>query len=466
MDRTQLFGLILGLLIVASGLAVTGVALAETGDEEDELPSSEYINMTAGDLLLGFDATFEHSYEPDGETKLYIASRTDIAESFNLTGDQVWISNFEDMGQGVGISPDGDYIYIIAQGGDLVQLNRDTGEVQWSVDVDDGEIGEAVAVGSDGYVYAGTRGDYLHKFAPNGTEVWTANATGRAQAIGVSTDGTEVYFGGLNAYTRAVSAENGSELWTYNEHAESVQNIVADPVNDVVYAVDSDRDLHAINATDGTQIWVTANVGTGAIEDLDVTPDGQYLITGEQSRYVHQYDTSNGTEVNQINVGDIGDETRAVAVDEDGDYVYVGLRLDGDWSNGEIKRFDLGTQTVEVITGDLETPRGIISPTIYPVVTANWTLEHDETGELVASFAGDSFTHNWGTAGVHHVNLMVYEDGELAAEDSLDVNVLSGGGGIFSDTAAGIAVIVGVVLLTLMLVFRAQNNTSRRRRRY
>jgi outer membrane protein assembly factor BamB len=170
------------------------------------------------------------------------------------TGEQRWPAPFETDGPIVGdIVADGDSLYFGSADGNVYAVDAEAGRARWSYPTDD-EIWSAPAI-SGGVVYATSLDSNLYALdAANGTLLWSfETAAGIAATPVVDENEGLVLVGGFDSRLRAVDLETHEQRW----------QVAADNwfwgtpllADGVVYAVDVDGVVRAVDAATGNGIW-------------------------------------------------------------------------------------------------------------------------------------------------------------------------------------------------------------------
>ncbi len=151
--------------------------------------------------------------------------------------------------------------------------------------------------------HSGYTGDTVN---PPLTLKWTKN-------IGFETDSSpvivnDVLYIGTTFGIHALDISSGNELWRY--HTNSFVKSVPAVANDVVYFGADDRKFYALNAKDGTLLWVNDTALNGYTASAVVANNMVYAIPKDGSFYA--FDIRNGNIIWSTLIGKIAESSPAV----------------------------------------------------------------------------------------------------------------------------------------------------------
>ena len=178
---------------------------------------------------------------------------------------------------------------------------------------------------SDGVVYVGADDANVYALdAANGALLWSFETGDVVRSPATVSNGV-VYIGSNDNILYALDAETGNLLWQHDT-GDSVRYAPLVVGNSVYVPTVSEggRNVHALDASSGTQLWVASQYypfdsgfesGIGAASDSD----GDLLLVIDDTRELHALDAQTG-ELTWSFSGDVGTDTPPVVI---GDLVYV-----------------------------------------------------------------------------------------------------------------------------------------------
>ena len=311
---------------VSGGLAI---AKADT-------PSAHVI--IPDDLAAGSELEFEFlARGPDGS---YGIDTTKV--SITDAGHRAWNAlSGKDVKSALAASIDGSAIYVVTFDGWLYAVNSENGAKLWSYNTNSRVDQNNVAVSpADGIVYVGDSSGYLHAVYPsNGRAKWvTQNSSWEVTAIAVGNGGI-VYYGDRSSQVYAIHAVNGGNKWSSSSTGKVTGLSLYK--NETLY-VSTDRHgnnygrLDALDASNGSHIWVTTHGGNGNTSPAAIGADGTvYMGSGHAIFAINPSDGS----VKWRN-GISGVYRNSPVLGQDGDVLYVAAGYGDlfaiDSSNGQI----------------------------------------------------------------------------------------------------------------------------------
>ncbi len=245
---------------------------------------------------------------------------------------------------------DNDTIYVGSSDNFLYALNREDGSLRWSAETE-GSVSGSPAIADDGTVFVGSMDYNLYAFdGETGDEIWAFDAGREVRAGGpsVDTDGN-VFFGtfdtnggnelisldsqgnerwrvevgenvnaspavgldgsvyvgtywsdGANLFS--FDGETGNQQWSLDTGALISNGPVLD-TTDILYAGTRGPGVYALDASDGSEIWLFDNVPDFyVVLSPTIGPDGT-LYVGDQADNVYAIDPMDGSEIWHLEVG-------------------------------------------------------------------------------------------------------------------------------------------------------------------
>jgi len=304
-----------------------------------------------------------------------------------------------DTGTSVATSPavvDGT-VYVGAEDGRLRAISATDGSTEWTVDTGPNVANSPAVV--DGTVYVGSNAGTLFALdVADGSERWTFDyheSPTVPTMFSVAVVDDVVYFSHRasgNSGVVALDATDGTEMWG-NGLGTDVSSAPA-VANGTVYVGGNDYRLHALNASDGEEVWTfetTARVATPAVRGNTVYVPEDTTRAGEDGEYManeygrlYAVGTEDGEERWRFEAD--GAIRNAPAVTDDRVYVagvdrnvYQLARTDGseEWA------FETGDQILSspIVTGDTVYV-GSDDGNLYALTTEGserWTFETDDS---------------------------------------------------------------------------------------
>jgi glucose dehydrogenase len=247
------------------------------------------------------DTDIESSPTLDANGNIYIGSDDHFLYALDKdNGNELW--RF-DTGNNVeskpSVSDSRQTVYVEAESQFLFAVNISDGSQRWALDIDPGnvtfddtELESSPAVGvdgtvNDGMIYVGSKDGHLYAashaeriagsgFPVVGTE-WRYPSTGSIGVVRSSpaidrTNGS-IYFGSDDGNVYAVNPD-GTEKWIFATAGPgAVRSSPAVAADGTIYIGSDDGHLYAINPSDGSEIWRFPSVASGSsVGEIRSTP--------------------------------------------------------------------------------------------------------------------------------------------------------------------------------------------------
>jgi outer membrane protein assembly factor BamB len=168
-------------------------------------------------------------------------------------------------------SPDGNTIYIPTStpNGHLFAVDRATGAINWVFQISSITYGGGAVVGSDGTIYQGARDKKVYAINPDGTQKWVFTGLGNFDVFpALSADGV-LYCIANGSVLHALNASNGAEIW----------NRTLTGTTGGALAIDNGGNVYA-----GTNSKIVKYNSSGVLQwettALNVTEIGSFAING------------------------------------------------------------------------------------------------------------------------------------------------------------------------------------------
>lgn len=159
--------------------------------------------------------------------------------------------------------------------------------VKWRFDIE--KYGHSSPVVNNNVVYIAGGGETLHAVdADTGQEIWQRNTSGLVWSIAVANDVVYV----SDDHTTAISAQTNEVLWTFEHGGHSAITVV----DESVFIDGRDRNVYAIDATTGTELWSFSVTGwIDAWERYPVIVSDRTVFVGQRD-FVYALDRETGQE--------------------------------------------------------------------------------------------------------------------------------------------------------------------------
>lgn len=285
----------------APELLWTKTTSAQTYGDNDELVAAGGVVIASGAPLVALDAasgkerwSLEDGATPGapmllGSGTLYLASAAydgTVAGYDPASGKQTWRSHLgKDYRQPRPIAVDDDQVYVVAeiQEADgssktnvIAALNSSTGRVAWKEQRDFGTEQNGIHAHAEGrhLVYTDFKKNLTVRDTATGKQVWTHKTTKTNYGffavykdLVIVPQGPDLLAFGLADGSAKWSVKTGESYVAFKEPAV---------LDDVLYIVDSDRTMRALDPRTGKEIWQST-----ALADANLTVPRQYVKAGD-----------------------------------------------------------------------------------------------------------------------------------------------------------------------------------------
>ena len=289
--------------------AMGGLASGPVVDQNDRVLIGGGDLDGMGGAFYALDATGKQSFVFDGprgygwptpavrsDGVSYYSTQDGSAYAVTPQGTQAWKFTFGFQNDCSPIVTKDGYIIYGSDGGSLFAMNPD-GTLLWKSDptAGPGEVDAALAESCTGVIYAGGRNGWLGLDAKTGSTMWTVPATGPVTALlsspVVTYDGT--MYGIDSGGTLYAIAAGGKLLWKKSVTTSGPATDVAH-IADRLYVVLDDGNLHAFQASDGTEVWSKPvnNQPEGYKHPGPIVDGRQHLYFNSNDGFVYAFDTS------------------------------------------------------------------------------------------------------------------------------------------------------------------------------
>lgn len=263
--------------------------------------------MLALPVIVGC-STNDNRYDP--------VDAPEIKNLFSL--DEVWSSSTGGTGDfysELTVAFDANNVYTASRDGDVMALTLDRGSKVWSVDLADEDEND---------------------------ERRSARVSG-----GVALGGGKIAVGSENGYVYVLNAKDGSILWKKYIEAEVIARPAFSASGDKLFVLDARGNFTAFNALDGSKLWVTGDAPQELRLRAQSNPlvvGDEYVLVGTSSGKVNVLLQSNGSTVNQVNVGEsVGKTALERIADVSSSPLILGNVLYATSFSGGMVQYDLST---------------------------------------------------------------------------------------------------------------------------
>ncbi|CAM3842103.1 MULTISPECIES: outer membrane protein assembly factor BamB [Pseudoalteromonas] len=255
--------------------------------------------------------------------KLYVGS--EHGQVFALdreTGEIVWRKSVPGEALSAPAAGDG-LLYVNLGSGKLVALHPDTGEERWHYEQEVPALtlrGLSSPTSANGGVLVGEEsGKLTALIAENGFTAWSSDvaiAKGASEferLVDVDTkpvvSGAYVYSIAYNGKLVAIDVRSGNVVW--DREYSSYRDLTLDL--DVIYLVDSDGVLYALDKNSGIERWTQPALRGWYLTAPTVA--GNYVVVGDQEGNLHWLDKSSGELVSRTEFDSSGFFVEPIVVD-------------------------------------------------------------------------------------------------------------------------------------------------------
>jgi len=234
------------------------------------------------------------------------------------------LSNAPDF---IEISEDAKYIAGADYGGDYVILfNSTTSDVIWNYSLSSTSIYGMDMSANGEYVIVGCTNHYVYVFnnTPNTykTPFWSYDTGEVVWDVAISTDGNYAVAGtsGVNDYVILFNVTNPIDpfIWESTDSTDGIESLAISS-NGAYIAAGAYTTLYMYNKSSSTAQWSAST--SGFKENVAISANGKYVVTGGSIGYVYLYDSSNSNYLWSDNLpGDI----LSIDMSDDGEYFVVG----------------------------------------------------------------------------------------------------------------------------------------------
>jgi outer membrane protein assembly factor BamB len=164
-------------------------------------------------------------------------------------------------------------------------LDAENGALKWAYTAEDGFI-KAIYASQNSVAYIAYQ-DFVNGLAAETGELIWRRDTGN-WVPSLSGAGEVLYYGSANTVVHALAMDTGETQWEYNIPGASFNYLLGAPqrVLDDLYFLTQRGDIVALNAIDGTELWV---MPTGITARVGLAASGPWLFIGDQDGVIYAY---------------------------------------------------------------------------------------------------------------------------------------------------------------------------------
>jgi outer membrane protein assembly factor BamB len=167
----------------------------------------------------------------------------------------------------------------------IYALDVENGALKWTYEAEDGFV-KAIYASQNSAAYIAYQ-DFVNGLAAEtGVLLWRRDTGNWVPSI--SGVGEVLYYGSANTVVQALAMDTGETLWEYNIPGASFNYMLGAPqrVLDDLYFLTQRGDIVALNAIDGTELWV---MSTGITARVGLAVSGPWMFMGDQDGVVYAY---------------------------------------------------------------------------------------------------------------------------------------------------------------------------------
>jgi outer membrane protein assembly factor BamB len=302
-SRILIFAVFIALTLLLSAcvpgprvVGTPGIALAE------DMAFVSYQNFVYG--LNTNDGSVSWHYPQEGNNQVVFYAPPFVSEDYVYVGDLAnnfhklnietgsaeWVfSEAEGFYLGQASEEDG-IVYAPSNDGRLYAIDAD-GNLLWSFKT--GHFLWAQPAISQDSIFIGSMDHFVYSLSKDGQELWSVQMNGAVAASPqLNEDGSRLFVGTLGGEMSALDTQTGRAVWTFtgNGGVDSIwgKALVTDGK---VYFADSEGQLFALDAEDGTPVWQTEFSGSVVGGVINIV-DGLALTTDNGMLKTFNYDGS------------------------------------------------------------------------------------------------------------------------------------------------------------------------------
>jgi len=160
--------------------------------------------------------------------------------------------------------------------------------------------------------------------------LWSKTSKERIEDVGISGDGQYVVVGYSRGNLSLFETGSATPVWAHVSNGYNYQLFMAISDNGDLIVTSDHANVTLFGKNSSTPLWsrnIQERGGTwfsDTVESIDISGDGEYIVAGTQSGYLHLYSKDNSTELWNFTGDKINDHIWSVAISADGQHITTG----------------------------------------------------------------------------------------------------------------------------------------------